>query len=54
MQRIVCPALVMCMRTEERLAWIGGRGGGGGSERDGTGGREVVRGLGLCEEEAGT
>jgi hypothetical protein len=28
--------------------------GGGGSERDGTGGGEVVRGLGLCEEEAGT
>ena len=41
-------ALVMCMRTEE--IGVDENGGGGGSERDGT----VARGLGLCEEEAGT
>lgn len=41
-------ALVMCMRTEE--IGVDEDGGGGGSERDGT----VARGLGLCEEEAGT
>ena len=48
MQRIVLRALVMCMRTEE--IGVDENGGGGGSERDGT----VARGLGLCEEEAGT